>query len=170
MATRDTLLALFQATREDATAPYEETNFFEYLIAPNKKKLDDTFKGKRYKMRFINALESKFTVCFPLSFYDIPWDLDALAVYIDDRVTKSAANLKNARALLKVNRAINVPLIFLVHAALWGPLFVLQGPFFWGYLTFPLYMTFIMIRFKLREISFYKALVAAIQQRIALDL
>ncbi len=167
MTTRDKILEVFTIIREDASASYSEDNVFEHLIIPNGKKLDDSFKGKRYKIRFVNALQTTFAVCFPIDFYGKNWTLDALCAYIEDRSKNNAANLKMAQKCLAQSKRADMNILVFGNLLLLAPLPSLEGTFFWVYAAVPIAFNALMLRFKFLDISYHKKLIAIIESAAA---
>ncbi len=63
---RNILLAEFEEVRETPGAHFNPEKFIHFLIAnpDGKRTVHNSFKGKRYFVRFIRCIETKFGVCF----------------------------------------------------------------------------------------------------------
>lgn len=63
---RDILLAEFEAVRETPGTYFNPEKFIHFLIVnpDGKRNVHNSFKGKRYFVRFIKHIETKFGVCF----------------------------------------------------------------------------------------------------------
>jgi hypothetical protein len=167
------ILEIFLRIREERNAPYEEVNFIEFLVKPSRWSINDSFKGLRYKNRFIDEIEMEFCVCFPNNFFDKKWNLADLAAYVSERMQKPDVNRR--MALKKVQDAKQDPTtenqfivlnLFLVPPA-FGLLALAQHG--WEYLTIPiLYLAvpgaanFLLYRSMARYVSYQKMLIAKI--------
>jgi hypothetical protein len=63
---RQRLLEVFEAVRELPGSDFEPERFIHYLVANPKGNLNihNSFKGKRYFVKFIQQVEVTFAVCF----------------------------------------------------------------------------------------------------------
>jgi hypothetical protein len=63
---RDILLAEFEGVRERPGSSFDPERFIHFLMAnpDGKRNVHNSFKGKRYFVKFVERIESKFGVCF----------------------------------------------------------------------------------------------------------
>jgi hypothetical protein len=163
MSTQARILEIFSTVREDKNAPFDTSDLLQFLVRPNGKRIDDSFKGKRYKTRFIHALQSEFAICFPNDFYDKRWDLDALVPYVEKRAANTKANLETAQKRYARSKKTDIGFILIANLLLLSPLSVMWQPYTWLYALVPLSFNLLMLRFKLGDIAYHKALVARIE-------
>jgi len=167
------ILEIFLRIREERNAPYEEDNFIQFLVKPNGRDIDDSFKGLRYKNRFIDEIEMEFCISFPDHVFKKKWNLTDFAAYACERMRKPAINRRIAMKKLhdaKHDPTTPVQFIFL-------NLFLVPPPFAflalvrygWGYLIIPaLFFTILvgvnllLYRLMARFNSHQKALIAKI--------
>ena len=133
------ILEIFRAVREERDAPYDENNFIQYLIKPNGRSIHDTWKGKRYFVKFMNRVELQYGVTFPQGFYEKKWSLAKFAAYVDDRRRKPDVN---RRYVLKQQGSPQLAPIFVfgfLNVIVFFPFpALLRLPFGWLYLAVPL--------------------------------
>lgn len=149
----DKILEIFKEVREDHAEPYQEDNFFQFLIKQNGKKIDDTFKGKRYKIRFLDKIQMEFDICFPDDVYNKTWSLSDFSAYVDDRRNKKDANLRMAQKRLDQSKKSDINL-FVLSNALLLPLFFLS-PYL---LVLPLTANALLLWFKYQGILYNRKL------------
>ena len=155
--TTDKILEIFKEIREDGAEPYQESNFLQFLIKQNGKGIDDTFKGKRYKIRFLDKIQMEFGICFPDDFYSKTWSLSDFSAYVADRRNKKDANLRMAQKRLNQSKKSDISILVLSNALLL-PLFFLS-PYL---LALPLTANALLLWFKYREIRYNRKLVKKI--------
>ncbi len=155
--TKAKILDIFSTVREDNSLPYENENFMEFLIKPNGKNLDNSFKGNIYKNRFLERIQEEFRVCFPNDFFKKKWSLASLAGYIETRQKQGQANLKMAEKRLKTAKQIDNIMIF-ANIFMFPPLIALYSIYFWLYFTLFCSLNTFLIYMKYNEVVFYRKL------------
>jgi hypothetical protein len=155
--TETKILDIFSAVREDNSLPYENKNFMEFLIKPNGKNLDNSFKGKIHKNRFLERIQEEFRVCFPNDFFEKKWSLINLAGYIENRQKQGQANLKMVEKRLKTAKQIDNIMIF-ANLFTFPPLIALNSIYFWLYFTLFCSLNAFLIYMKYNEVVFYRKL------------
>lgn len=154
---RAKILELFEQTREDSTGPCEEDNFLQFLIKPSGKNIDSTFKGKRYKIRFLEKIQMEFGICFPNDFYEKDWSLKDFAVYIDTRKKDRAANLRMARKRLDQSKKADLALLIFTNALLLSLAALFH--YLW---VLPALINVFLLWFKYKDVQYHKRLVSKI--------
>ena len=154
---------LFQQTREAPSGLFEEENFLQGLVRPGSKAVDDSFKGKRLKNRFLDRVQSEFSVCFPDEVFDKRWHFADFVAYVEKRRAAPAVNLRMAKKRLDRSWAADIPLLILVNVLLIPPAFLLAPPLVYFYLFLPLAANAAVIGFTLKEIRYYKRLIRKLE-------
>jgi hypothetical protein len=162
MATKDRILAIFHRVREDHNSSFEEKNFLQFLIRPNGKSIDDSFKGKRYKNRFIDDIQMEFAICFANDFFEKKWNLADFVVYVEKRSQQPAVNLKMAEKKLIQSRRSDLHIFVFLNVFFVPPVVLFQAPHSLAYLLFPLALNAILLRLKLKDVNYCKSLVKRI--------
>ena len=163
MDTRARLLEIHADVREDATAPVDEAQIVESLICPNGRPIDDSFKGKKFKNRFLNRVETEFGICLPVEALDRRWSLGDLAEYVADRVAKPDVNLRLARKRIEEERTADVTIYVVLGVVLLVP--TIMAPMPWRLIPIAALVAAIayLLQFKRTSVAHYRALAAQIE-------
>lgn len=162
MTPKDKILEIFLQIREDKGLPWDSKYFMDYLIKPNGKSIDDSFKGKRYKIRFINQIQTAFAVCFTNDFYDKRWNFDEFAAYVDARTKNHAANLKMAQKRLAGAKTADTNILIMMNVILLPISGLFNMPYIWLYLALPATLNILLLTFKIRDIAYHNKLLEII--------
>ncbi|MGI9390781.1 MAG: hypothetical protein ACR2O1_12045 [Boseongicola sp.] len=128
MDTRARLLDIHSDIREDAAAPVDDAQFIESLIRPKGRPIDDSFKGKMFKNRFLNRVEVDFGLCLPVEAVDRSWSIDELAEYVADRAAKPEVNLRLAKKRIDEGRTADVTIYVVLGVVLLVPAIMATMP------------------------------------------
>ncbi|MDJ0608594.1 MAG: hypothetical protein QNJ67_06420 [Kiloniellales bacterium] len=155
--------ALFDATREDPGATFEEENFLQQLVRPTAKPIDDSFKGKRFKNRFIDRLQLELRICLPDDALEKKWRFEDFVAYVEERRRKPAVNLRMAQKRLQGSKASDITLLLVLNLLLLPPLGVIGAPWLYLYLVLPLALNALVIGAKIKSIRYYRRLIRALE-------
>jgi hypothetical protein len=162
MTSKDKIQAIFHHTREDRNASFEEKDFIQFLIKPNGKSIDDSFKGKRYKNKFIGEIQMEFAICFPNDFFERKWNFADFVVYVEKRIRQPAVNLKMAEKKFTQSRRSDLHIFVFLNVFFVPPAALFQTPYNLVYLLFPLVLNALFLRLKLKDVNYCKSLVKRI--------
>ena len=157
------LRRLFQETREDPSAPFEEENFLQGLVRPGGKAVDESFRGKRLKNRFLDRVQSDCGLCFPDEVFEKRWRFADFAAYVEERRAKPEVNVRMAKKRLARSWGADVPLLILANVLLLPPAYLLSQPAAYLYLLLPLAANAGIMGFTIKEIRYYKRLVRKLE-------
>ncbi len=155
--------ALFDETREDPSAPFEEENFLQHLVRPATQPIDDSFKGKRFKNRFIDRLQLELGICLPDDALEKRWRFGDFVAYVEERRRKPAVNLRMAQKRLQESKGSDVTLLLILNLLLLPPLGVIGAPWAYLYLVLPLALNALVVGAKIKSIRYYRRLVRAME-------
>ncbi|MGI9393334.1 MAG: hypothetical protein ACR2OY_01680 [Boseongicola sp.] len=162
MDTRARLLEIHSNVREDAAASVDEAQFIESLIRPNGRPIDDSFKGKKFKNRFLSRVESEFGICLPAEAVERRWSLDDLAEFVADRSAKPDVNLRLAKKRIEEERTADVTIYVVLAIVLLVP--AIMAPMPWRVVpisAFVAAMAYLLV-LKCTSVAHYRALAAQI--------
>lgn len=104
---RERVLALFEAARQAKGAGYEPERFLAFLTEPparTGRRVADTFRGRRYFVRFMESAQLEFGVCFTNEEWERGFSLDEFVERIANKLAKpeqahrlACARLEEAR-------------------------------------------------------------------------
>ena len=151
---RNKILELFEQIREDSTEPYKEDNFLQFLIKSNNKDINNSFKGRRYKIRFLEKVQMEFGVCFPKNFYEQTWSLSDFTAYIETRKKDQPTNLRMAQKCLDQSKKADVALLISTNVLLL-PLAFLS----YYLLIFSFLANVFLLWFQFKDVQYHKSLV-----------
>lgn len=162
MDARAGLLEIHVDVREDATAPVDEAQIIESLIRPTGRPIDDSFKGKKFKNRFLNRVEAEFGICLPVEAMDRRWSLDELAEYVADRANKPDVNLRLARKRIEEERTADVTIYVVLAVVLLVP--AVLAPMPWRLIPIAAFVAAMayLLALKRASVAHYRALAAQI--------
>jgi len=108
---REAVVRLFEAARQSKGGDYDSDRFLAFLTevpAPTGKRVADTFRGRRRFVRFMDAVQIEFGVCFSNEDWDRGFTMDEFVERIEMRIAKPAEahrlaqrRLQEARVSLK---------------------------------------------------------------------
>ena len=162
MDARARLLEIHSQVREDVAMPVNEAQIIESLIRSNGRPIDDSFKGKKYKNRFLNRVEAEFGICLPIEAVDRRWSLDELAEYVADRARKPDVNLRLARQRIEKERTADVSIYAVLAVVLLVPTIIAPMP--WRLIPIAAFVAAMayLLALKRTSVAHYRALVAQI--------
>lgn len=158
---RDRLLEVFELIRESPGCEYEPENFIHYLIANPGGRLNihNSFKGKRFFVRFIERVQTVFAVCFSNN------DLETLKslTKMTTRVAYLQATPKSSLTVIsnRLKTPFNFNIVLLIAfisfplIAILLKLFSLIGL---AGLVVPLLLIFLIIRMHRRDRAYHEQL------------
>jgi hypothetical protein len=159
MTVRDRIMQIFEETRQTPGAPVPEPHFMEGLVRPGRASLDNSFRGKSRKVRFLDAVEREFAICLLDADREKRWKLEDFAQHVEDLSAKTALNIKRTTLRLEKARAPEVvPLAICLAIA--APV-AWAAPSFWKlFALVPCAVCLQILRLRARDISHCKALLA----------
>ena len=162
MDARARLLEIHAAVREDAAAPVDEAQILESLISPNGRPIDDSFKGKKFKNRFLDRVETEFVICFPTDALARRWSLDDLADYVAERAAKPDVNLRLAKKRIEEERRADVTIYVVLAIVLMVPTILLPMP--WRIVPIAAFVSAMayLVAVKRKSVDHYRGLAAQI--------
>jgi hypothetical protein len=118
---RDTIVRIFEQTRETPRMPYEPERLFAFLTDPPAagKRVADTFAGRRRWVRFMNAVQLELGICFTQEEWDRGFGLDQLVEVAAAKAGAANQQLRLARKRLEEARRLRTsePIKFAVLLA-----------------------------------------------------
>lgn len=97
-AIRDALLRVYEQGRADRTKPFEPDRFLAFLSDPpaRGRGVKDTFAGRFRYVRFFQAVQLEFGICFSRGDWDAPFTLDQFVKRIATKMKNPAATRRLA--------------------------------------------------------------------------
>lgn len=157
---KDRVVDLFEESRESEAEPYQEDNFLQFLIKQNGKSIDDSFKGKKYKISFLEKVQMEFGVCFPESAYEKTWSLPDFITCIETRRKAQAINLEMAQKRLNQSKKSDSNLLIFMNVLLL-PLASIS----YYLLALPVLANAFLLWHKYQHIQYYKKLMDKISRQ-----
>jgi hypothetical protein len=102
--TRDIVVRLFEAARQAPGTSYDADRLLAFLSNPPEPKgrqVADTFAGRRRLVRFMDAVQMEFGVCFTNDDWDRGYGLDDLVVAIEKKRQNPQAQARLAEKRVK---------------------------------------------------------------------
>jgi hypothetical protein len=164
LSTRDKVLEIFDRVREDNVLPWKGENFLEYLIRPNGTSIDNSFKGKRYKNAFLDAVQLEFAICFPSAFFEKRWNFDAFVTYVGSRYLKIDVNFKMAERRLREDNWAHLPALLLINLIIVPACLWLPWPYLWIALVLPVALNGVVLWLQTKVMRFNRELLARISE------
>ena len=134
------LLTIFGECRQKPDARFDELRFLNYLTEPPTEdgQVKSSFAGNRRFVRFINNVQTEFSVCFSMKDWETNFSIDRFIdriQYLRGRPDGSLRSLKNAMAQSSLNAVITINILLVSFLALsrniqW--LFILLGTIWLG--------------------------------------
>ena len=120
---RTRLLTIFEESRQEPGAPFDEQRFLDYLVKQPSKpgRVRDSFAGHRRFVRFVRKVQTEFSVYFSMKDWETNYCLDRFLErirYLRERPEGSIRSLKNAAAQSGTNAVITVNVMLLAFMAL----------------------------------------------------
>lgn len=124
--TRDRVLELFEAHRQQPGSPYEESRFLEFLLAasPRGGALRDGFRGLRRLHGFLDAVQDEFAVYSSTRDREANPSLERFVHRIEELRAKPASSLAALRSPMQARLG---PIVVVAPTLLWIPALVLRG-------------------------------------------
>lgn len=96
---REQIKSAFEAARQKPGSQYDENELVWHLVSPpnGSNGIHNTFRGKRLLARFLNRLESDFTICFSLK----DWESLRTLSQIEERVSYLLNTPKSSLASIR---------------------------------------------------------------------
>lgn len=162
MSVRERIVTLFEDVRDEKGRPWVADYVLDDLVAAADRPIDDSFRGKRLKLRFFDRVELEFAVCFPDEVFERVRTLDAFVAQVEKRIHRPGANLQLAEDRLRRAYMADPGLAGLVAVAT-GVAYAASSPPLLGPHLVLLAPNLLLGWFRLRDVSRRRALVHRIR-------
>ena len=121
----DKLLSLFHRLKASSSAGLDPDNLLQSLQPAGAGPIDNSFSGKRLKVRFLESVELEFSICLTEKAWERLWTFQDFASFVAERLVQAQSNLRLAESRLarekRANQSLYVwlGLIFLLAIAAW---------------------------------------------------
>ena len=126
------LIRIFESARQSPGAPYERDRFLAYLTRPpatSGRRVADTFAGRRRFVRFMDAVQMEFGICFTAEDWEKGFQLAKLVEEVEAKLSRPDQQRRFAETRATKARARqNGTIQFSVISGLILSLLALQGP------------------------------------------
>ena len=103
-------------------------------------------------------------VVIGVDFFEKKWNFDQFLAYLDNRQKNTGSNLKMAQKRLQVAKYGDQNLFIFINILLTPIFFLFTPPYNWLYLFLPLLLNGLLLKFKIREVAYYKKLLKKIDE------
>jgi hypothetical protein len=162
MTTEARIRQIFDRVREEPGAVISDPAFMNDLQRGGASAIDNSFKGKRLKNRFLRQVEAEFAIAFPKAVLDQRPSLQEFVATVEDRQKNHAANLQLARKRVQEAKAADFPVLAVLNLFLLGTLLVVAWPVA---LALAIVLNCALLGFKLRDVRQRKSLVKIMENQ-----
>ena len=142
---RQQILEIFEKSRKEPGAAYDEQRFLNYLIEPPARhgEIKSSFAGNRRFVRFIDHVQAEFAVYFSKKDWDTNFSVDQFVQRIQelrDKPNGSIRSLQNAMAHSDIAAVILINVLLFAFAAICRNVFWLFSVALFAWLSVNCYL------------------------------
>jgi len=148
---------LFEESRDQAGEPVPEY-FLDGLVSGSPRSVDDSFRGKWRKVRFLRRVELEFEVCLSEADLERRWRFNEFVERVAERRAAPDINRRSVAKRLRAEKRADLGLFLMIAALGGGIALILPGFFAILPLTLAAGMLALLLLIKAAAVRHYKAL------------